>query len=178
MNLSDDDRRQMQAAFDAEIQAKASEIRSHLGPDPAKNVEHLIHHAAFYAALTDNLFGLLNGSHAREARDRKVHDEIQSILEERLQTTAQESHARVTAARSEGGKKALRDQAKLGATAKNAPTQKAKAGVRVYWDLWREQPTRYKNQKEFALDMLEKFEVLTSEANIGHWCREWKREVR
>jgi hypothetical protein len=69
-------------------------------------------------------------------------------------------------------------QARRGATAKlaNDPKQVAKIDVRVCWEMWQKEPSRYEGKAEFARDMCEKYENLKNHAVIEGWCRKWERE--
>jgi hypothetical protein len=56
------------------------------------------------------------------------------------------------------------------------PRQAEKAQVRACWEMWRDEPSRYKSKAEFALDMLSKFESLKSQRVIERWCLAWESE--
>lgn len=57
------------------------------------------------------------------------------------------------------------------------PKQAEKVLVRECWELWRNEPKRYKGKAEFARDMLAKFEHLKSQQVIERWCRDWEAEA-
>ncbi|MEJ8846383.1 hypothetical protein [Variovorax rhizosphaerae] len=59
------------------------------------------------------------------------------------------------------------------------PKQAAKAEVKACWELWKAEPTRYKNRTKFAKDMLEKFPgLLESERVIAaKWVPTWEAEA-
>ncbi len=48
--------------------------------------------------------------------------------------------------------------------------------VKERWLEWRAKPTNYKSKASFALDMLDKYESLTSTKVIENWCRVWEKE--
>lgn len=56
------------------------------------------------------------------------------------------------------------------------PKQAEKALVRECWELWRNDPTRYKGKADFARDMLNKFEHIKSNRVIERWCLQWESE--
>lgn len=58
----------------------------------------------------------------------------------------------------------------------NDPRQAEKALVRECWELWQDDPTRYKGKADFARDMLSKFEHLKSSRVIERWCLQWESE--
>ena len=69
-------------------------------------------------------------------------------------------------------------QAKAGAKKMLAksPKQLEKSQVRECWDNWQRRPTSYSSTDAFALDMLDKYKNLSSQAVIARWCRQWRRE--
>jgi hypothetical protein len=56
--------------------------------------------------------------------------------------------------------------------------QGEKVLVRSCWEAWKKTPNKYKSNAEFARDMLEKCEHLTSNKVIEDWCREWEKEAQ
>lgn len=70
-----------------------------------------------------------------------------------------------------------RKHRQAGARAKLAkdPKQVEKELVRENWVLWQRDPHRYKGKAAFALDMLDKYGSLKSQAVIERWCREWNK---
>ena len=54
------------------------------------------------------------------------------------------------------------------------PKQAAKINVRECWDLWQNEPSRYKGKAAFARDMLDKHESLENQRVIERWCKEWE----
>lgn len=79
---------------------------------------------------------------------------------------------------SEARKEAKRAMAKSGAETrwKYDPATAAKQQVKECWDMWQADPSRYKSQKEFAFDMLSKYEEVTHADTIQKWCRAWKKD--
>ncbi|KTC84557.1 MULTISPECIES: hypothetical protein [Legionella] len=74
--------------------------------------------------------------------------------------------------------KRIQNGRKGGETKRNKDSEKkqaAKSSVKEYWDKWQETITLYDTQIAFALDMLEKFPVLTNPNTIESWCREWRK---
>jgi uncharacterized protein YaaR (DUF327 family) len=71
-----------------------------------------------------------------------------------------------------------RIMAKKGALAKTAsdPKQKEKSFVYGCWEKWQANPGNYKSKANFARDMLDKCEHLTSTKKIEDWCREWENK--
>ncbi len=71
------------------------------------------------------------------------------------------------------------DLAKSGGISRavNDPKQKEKAFVLECWQEWQKKPDNYKSKAEFARDMLNKTEHLTSQKKIEDWCREWERTI-
>ncbi len=67
---------------------------------------------------------------------------------------------------------------RIAAIAKYAadPKQKDKKIVKECWDVWKNNPDRYKSKAAFARDMREKFPTLESQIVIERWCREWANE--
>ena len=55
------------------------------------------------------------------------------------------------------------------------PIQVARNGVRDYWLLWKDEPSRYASKAEFARDMQEKIDSITSARTVETWCRRWER---
>ena len=74
-----------------------------------------------------------------------------------------------------------KSQGKKGAKAKLAsdPKQVAKQYVKSCWQVWQEEPERYKGKAKFAKEMrkLEQCKSLESQAVIEGWCREWEKEA-
>lgn len=68
------------------------------------------------------------------------------------------------------------NMAKSGATTrwKQDPKTAAKQQVKECWAMWQADPTRYASKKEFAFDMLGKYEELTNPETIQRWCRDWQ----
>jgi hypothetical protein len=68
--------------------------------------------------------------------------------------------------------------AKKGAKARieRDPKTKQKILVRECWDAWQKRPESYRGKAEFARDMREKYEHLTSTPVIERWCREWEKD--
>ena len=58
------------------------------------------------------------------------------------------------------------------------PKQAAKQYVQSCWQVWQEEPERYKGKAKFAREMLklEQCKNLESQAVIEGWCREWEKE--
>jgi len=67
-------------------------------------------------------------------------------------------------------------QRAVAARLRKDPKQLDKKTVRECWELWQNEPARYKSNAAFARDMLQKYETLTSQPVIERWCREWKEE--
>ena len=67
------------------------------------------------------------------------------------------------------GKRAVRVQLA------NDPKQKAKAFILECWQVWQEEPERYKTKAAFAKAMLKQDQCkqLQSQKKIEDWCREW-----
>lgn len=59
---------------------------------------------------------------------------------------------------------------------KNDPKQLAKSSVYEHWKQWQEDPKLYSTKADFARDMLDAYEVLTSQKKIEDWCRDWERK--
>ena len=70
-------------------------------------------------------------------------------------------------------------KAKSGAAKKlkHDPKQADKTQVRECWELWQQEPTRYKWKTTFAKDMMDKYPSLESVAVITRWCKEWESEA-
>lgn len=56
------------------------------------------------------------------------------------------------------------------------PRNNEKYFVKECWLDWKKTPNRYKSKIDFAKDMLEKCEYLTSTKVIEDWCRKWDKE--
>lgn len=59
----------------------------------------------------------------------------------------------------------------------NSPKTAAKQQVKACWELWHRDPRRYRSMKEFAFDMLSKYQALENPETIQRWCRTWQAEV-
>jgi len=57
------------------------------------------------------------------------------------------------------------------------PKQKEKSFIKDCWLEWKKDPSRYKSKAEFARDMLEKCDHLTSTDKICRWCNLWDKEL-
>lgn len=59
----------------------------------------------------------------------------------------------------------------------NDPKQNAKQYVFSCWQVWQEEPERYKSKADFAKKMLkqEQCKSLTSQKKIEDWCRGWEK---
>lgn len=57
------------------------------------------------------------------------------------------------------------------------PKQSIKQSVKECWDMWQEDPQRYKGKAAFARDMMSKYEELQSADVISRWCRSWYSET-
>jgi hypothetical protein len=59
----------------------------------------------------------------------------------------------------------------------NDPKQKAKQYVFSCWQVWQEEPERYKSKADFAKNMLKQgqCEILESQKKIEDWCRAWEK---
>jgi len=55
------------------------------------------------------------------------------------------------------------------------PKQTEKLFIKECWNDWSDDPRKYKSKAEFARDMLEKCENLSSQKIIEDWCREWEK---
>ncbi len=55
------------------------------------------------------------------------------------------------------------------------PRNNEKAFVKECWLDWKKSPNKYSSKAEFARDMLDKSEHLTSAKVIEDWCREWDK---
>lgn len=71
------------------------------------------------------------------------------------------------------------NMAKSGAATrwKHDPKTAAKQQVKECWAMWQADPTRYASKKEFAFDMLAKYEELTNPESIQRWCRDWQADA-
>lgn len=57
------------------------------------------------------------------------------------------------------------------------PKTAAKQQVKQCWDMWHADPKRYRSKKEFAFDMLSKYEKLSNPETIQRWCRDWHADA-
>lgn len=58
-----------------------------------------------------------------------------------------------------------------------SPKTAAKQQVKECWDIWQADPERYRSKKEFAFDMLSKYEALENPETILRWCRNWQADA-
>lgn len=74
---------------------------------------------------------------------------------------------------------ARRSMAESGARRRwaNSPKTAAKQQVKECWEMWHRDPGRYRSMKEFAFDMLSKYQALENPETIQRWCRTWQTEV-
>ena len=58
----------------------------------------------------------------------------------------------------------------------NDPKQNEKKFVFECWQEWQIKPNQYKSKANFARNMLDKCEHLTSQKKIEDWCRFWEKQ--
>ena len=139
------------------------EIREEIDNEFAEIKNHIAKQNLTHDELID--------AYARTIHLNKINEHIADILRELLDVVVLQGDMEKKDIRSIIAKKAA--LVRLAAD----PRQRAKDFVFNCWQVWREEPERYKFKSDFAKDMLKQkqCESLTSQKVVEDWCREWEK---